>query len=895
RLFDGVEMVSLPLPLVCVVLCGVLSAVAVFAEDRPIYSTVNKEKPEQYVENVEGVMSMSEDEMLSFMPDRPVICFCACPNCYGGAGGKGVFEWSIEDPDRIKCRYCGETFPNEAYPEDHVMEGENAVGETVTYHYYYNEEKDMRHFLSDHLAKHRRGWLVGQCQALGRAYQATGDEKYARRVALALDKLARLYPHWPALHNRNIKRIRFCESQEPPYSWDAGRWGYFHNEISKGLVRAYDLIYDSDVFESLSEERGYDVRERIEEDYFREIYRAVELSPYHVSNVVGYDVTSAAMLGRVLGDPEMVHRAFGWIQDNVTSGFFYDGCWHESPSYHYMTLGGLRSAFSVVEGYSDPEGYVDEVDGTHIENLDPKTHVPFWAKVQDAFKAIAFPNGCSTPVHDTWAHQRRSQPRMETVSTIVPGYGHASLGRGRGAHQMQAQLHFSGSYGHAHRDNLALTLFAKEREMLSDIGYTWTKIRWWTVSTISHNLVAVDRQEQSGRPSDGDLLWFFPAVPAPHTSGSIAVVAADGKRGYANIDDLDMYRRLMVMIPVSEENAYVVDIFSTRGGSVHDWLMHGSADEDMTAECSIPLAEGNGEFGGDDPPQGYDVCRNIRQGHADEPFNVSFRYADEPDRGVRLHMLAGDGTDVYLGEVPSVRRAGQGYNGQDSEVLDYWMPQVCARRSGEAALHSVFTAVEEPFYGRPFVDDVKHLQVTPADDNCTALQVTCGDITDTIISTLDEEPFTARTAGDAVLNGRLGIVRRVEGRVTAMWLFQGRELTCGDYRIATETSTYEGVIEEATRRADGDEYDAFITPADLPADTALHGAYIILTHPGGYTHGYQIDRVDEVDGKTRIILTDEHGLNIDGEKTEELFFPQRTFEGQNQFTIPIAASITRTE
>ncbi|MGM0494668.1 MAG: heparinase II/III domain-containing protein [Armatimonadota bacterium] len=867
-------------------LCATLAP----AEEHPIYASVDPAKADEYETVVERVMAMSEDEMLRFMPDLPYIGMCNCPRCYGGAQGRNIFSWSVDRPHQLICRHCDLVIdlPDERFPETERLIGENALGEEVAFPYYLNEETGERHFLTGNLWMYHRRWLTRQVTALAEAWQATRKPEYARRVALVLDKVATLYPHWPAIHNRSVNRVRFCDSQEPPYAWDAGRWGNFHNEIPRVLLTAYDLIHDSDAFETLSQERGYDVRARIEDDLFRETYRAAELSPYKVSNVVGYDITSAAMMGRVLEEPAMVHKAFGWMLKNLDEGFFYDGTWHESPSYHYMTLGGLRRAFSVIEGYSDPPGYVHEETGQRFDDLDPVSVAPFWATVQDAFKAIGHPDGASAVVHDTWPGERRADPREQTVSALLPGYGHASLGRGFGPDQMQAQLHFSGSHGHAHRDTLAMTLWAQEREMLSDIGYTWTDIRWWTTSTISHNLVAIDRAEQQGRPSDGDLLAFFPG----EGDHDISVVEADGRRAYGNIEDLEMYRRLLVLVPVSDEDAYVVDISRTTGGSLHDWLLHGSADEDMAAECDLPFTEAGAEFAGEEPSQSYDVWRNVRHARAEKSLAATFAYADEPERGVRTHLLASAPIDVYLGETPSVRRAGRGSQGDNRTTLDYWMPHLAARLSGEAPLRSTFAAVLEPFLGATFIDNVTPLDVAPDDENCIVLQVSSGATIDTIISTLDEAPFPKRTIGDVTIRGRLGVVRRVDGEVAAMWLFEGRELTVAGEGISADAANLTGSIEGATRIADGAEYDALLTNADLPHGDELHGSWLIMTHGNGFRHGYEIDRVEEINKATAIILTDDHGLRIDGDTTEEVYFPQRTIEGTNEFTIPLRATRT---
>ena len=70
-------------------------------------------------------------------------------------------------------------------------------------------------------------------------------------------------------------------------------------------------------------------------------------------------------------------------------------------------------------------------------------------------------------MHDAWARldSRRVDPNVKPLeqshATLLPGVGHAWLGRGKGEHQVQVHLHFSGAYGHAHADNLNLMLFAR--------------------------------------------------------------------------------------------------------------------------------------------------------------------------------------------------------------------------------------------------------------------------------------------------------------------------------------------------------------------------------------------------------------------------------------------------
>ena len=183
-----------------------------------------------------AVMALSEEEMLGFVPEFSYTQYCECPNCYGGVQGLDVFTWSVEQPDRMTCRHCGTVYPHEDYPEQRVLTGHNALGEEIRFPYHFHEQKRIPHFLSNHLAYLRRDWIRQQTVALARADRVTKKPEYARRAALILERVADRYPHFSAMGNRHARRYRFLPSQKPPYPWDGGRWGNFHNEIPVDLV-----------------------------------------------------------------------------------------------------------------------------------------------------------------------------------------------------------------------------------------------------------------------------------------------------------------------------------------------------------------------------------------------------------------------------------------------------------------------------------------------------------------------------------------------------------------------------------------------------------------------------------------------------------------------------------
>ena len=95
--------------------------------------------------------------------------------------------------------------------------------------------------------------------------------------------------------------------------------------------------------------------------------------------------------------------------------------------------------------------------------------------------------------------------------------------------------------------------------------------RCWATGTLSHNLVVVDEQDQSGysvvgecRPC-GSNLELFGVAPG------IAVAQASAVAAYPQCED---YRRTCAMIRIPGGGHYVVDLFRVRGGRIHQYAFH---------------------------------------------------------------------------------------------------------------------------------------------------------------------------------------------------------------------------------------------------------------------------------------------------------------------------------
>ena len=880
------------------------------AVEHPVYPV---EQSESGIKRLKGrvapIMAMSETEMVALVPDRNGFRFMGCPACDEGTQ-EGQLRWSIGDPHRVTCRFCGTTFPNETYPEDQVLRVTNPVGKEVEYPYW-ADDTGYRYLFT------AKGWyqakrhFASRAHDLGQLYQATGDRQYARRAVLILDAFARHYPGYLVSIDRASRPKGFA--LKPPYTKTGGKWGRWRADVMpSNLVYAYDLIYTSGEIEALSQETGADVKRRIEEDFFRGAVRQVEVFPPSYGNASPRIYRGYAVIGRVLGEPAYVHRAVQLSKGLFERSFFVDGFWKEgSVGYHRMTMVGMTRVFDALRGHSDPPGYVHLEDGTRFDDLDLERDIGIMGRASAVPEICRYPDGRAFPVHDAWATYRRARPIERSESGLLAGVGHAWLGWGQGDDQVQLHLHFSGGYGHAHGDNLNIMLFAKGNELISDLGYTHTRHRIWSRSTLSHNTVVIDEQEQYARsnrgPSDGRLLAF------EATYGPVQWMAASAERAYPGV--AEVYRRTLMLVDAGDGDAYAVDLFHIVGGSRHDWALHGSADRDGLATVDVPL-EPYGEhllpgvkvrLPAHETDRGeaegrnlnYAFFRNVSRGRASDRLTLQTVVLDSTGTGqlagVRTHLPNLSKSEVFLGEAPSLRRAKE----NDTLMDEVLMPIFLARREGAAPLSSRFIAVHEPHGEAGFIDAVSLVPVAGKPD-AIALEIRHKGQTDHVVVPA-AMGRTRVSSGKLDVQGETAFVRERDGEPVAIGLWGGNELRWGDHVLAG-SGTYEGMVKRVLREEDGDPYNALVTTGDLPEGESLSGATVIATFGDASTMGYRVSGVKRVSrlragryggqaGETHLVLRDDPGIAVDGEGVRHLYFPLREIPGRVTYRVRSSAFV----
>ena len=844
-------------------------------------------------EEVSPLYRIPPDRVSALIDEIGEISFVPCPACDGNTheGRKGTFDWTLDRPDEIRCTTCRTVYPNAAYPCDEAFEIVDPTGKPQVYRYHRTRDGKVA-FLEGMVRMLRYANLRHQALALAQVYGLTHDMDAAHRAAVLLHRFAEVYPHWPVsgidveVHGRGETPEgghNFFFDSAPPYPNRSGKWTWWHYmEIPTELVTAYDLVYDSGALEAISQ----DAKARIERDMLRPSVAFVDAFwPGDTSNMGSSEIRGRIVAGRVLGEPAWVHRAVDHTARIVDSGYFADGVWREgTPDYHGQITRGLRHAVGLLEGHSDPPGYVDALTGDRYDVFEPASHFPILEVASTAHRAMTYPNGHTATVHDAWGRSHPREPEGDerpSGSRLLPATGHAVLSVGEGESALEAHLHFCLTDGHAHRDLLNLSLFAKGRELLSDFGYTHTFRRPWATCTLGHNTVLVDGKDQAIRRREtwGNLRLCETTDPG------LQVVEASSETVYP---DLGRYRRTIAVVPIDEANAYVLDLFRVAGGSLHEWAIHGAADADQVLDPGVPMRPGADSLAslladrgqpGSGTYERYAEVYDVSVGEGDAPLSASFAYADGSGPRLRTTYLGPFPVEVVTGMVPSIHRANQ----DNAQVDAIRTPIFIARRSGPD-LQSAFLAVHEPTHGDPRLSQIEPLPVGNGLE--VGARVVYGDRTDLFLST--PEPDGQASHGDIGLTGRLGRIRMRSGDLERLDLIDGRSLSCGGISIQL-CDRFTGEISNAGR--DGSPW--LETPTALPEGDLHHGRILLLSFANGRTQGCRIDRVEPLAAGCRVYLLDDPAIAVESGGVRMLAFPHWTFDIAPCFEIASSASLAR--
>src|SRR3989344_778556 len=718
-------------------------------------------------------------------------------------------------------------------------------------------------------------------------YQQTNNQLYAKKTILLLSRFAEVMSQWPMVNKDGVTTTP--RNNIDWNKWDnGGIWGgWYYVDFGEGhpLLFAYHLVR-----EQLDETTNEFIRENVLREQVEFTWNQYEGKEF--SNLAGYRMVALIPYG-ILFDAEYIHRVVKWNRQMTGVGYFRDGMWHEgSPSYHDQMTGQLLLIPELLQGYSDPPSFSAK-DGTRYDNLNVKEGLEDrYERIKKAIDYFVLPNDYFLAVHDS-AFTKRAWFIERTASEphLFPGARHAILGAGENNDRTEVHLEFSGTEGHEHLDALSIVLWALGGELLGETDYNGVSSTIdWNKATAAHNTVVVDGQNQQDRWGDAFALTENDKIDSigedeepgfhyiqQHGQGNTKnygnlklwdpeqqVVEVDGGWSYPE-GKMELYSRLVSLVPLDETNNYVVDIFRVKGGQIQDWMLHGRLEEkpNYNLTTNLELVPAN--------EVRYNYLTVNQQAVTSDQWYSEFSIAAGK---VRTIMLGYPKTEISIGSAPAIRKAGS------EQFLD-------VRRAGG---DNLFAAIHEPYLTAPKIKSITPLQYTGEADSMVAFKVELvNGRVDYIASTLDEEPYPLRKipGTNIVFKGRYVKISLENNLPTVSYLLSGSGLCINNQPLISSAGdfSYSGTIDYIYRQEKGDLDNAFITSSFLPVGEQLSWQTVVLTLNDGTTEAYTINNIESIENDYLIKVNEEPGLELRSGIAKYVYYPWFGIPGEIEFSI----------
>ncbi|MCC7492579.1 MAG: heparinase II/III family protein [Fimbriimonadaceae bacterium] len=796
----------------------------------------------------------------------------------------GTYPWKVEweQPFKIICPVGGEVYPSNDFRAYYLSEYQNKALLSGPYPddgwgWTPADGTERRWMVAHANHLHWQKFALPGVQYLSRLYLLTGDKQYAHAAALMLCRIADIYP---AMDHDTQSRYGFLN---PGYHgkilnliWETGTIAV--------LAEAYDNIWETidgdQELQRLRGQSGEQIRSLIEANILEDGIDAVLAGKIRgnfgmhqralaILVAVRQAAPAQAVLSEILdktgaeGSMEGIPYAlYNWVhRDGVPE--------ESSPGYNSSWVGNLIDTALELERagtnlWDHPKmplllGWMrtiqvndqftpalgDSADVRHglLRGSPNWWHSAFTKYPRQPFSTLLDQVGGATSAFTTYDSLFRADlreplkqalaaaPDRPQRSRVLDGYGMALLNNPAQTVGLQCYYGFRG--GHGHFDGLTIDLYAHKLPVTPDTGYPDAMnnqvpgIYSWSKITAAHNTVTVNARRQDGNVGGrlhrfGDADWVqYADVDAP-----------------GNYSGVSEYRRALVLIGTSSQDAYLLDIFRVAGGTQHDYVLHGVTGTRQIVNGQFGAPQPRGTLAGenvavgqffDDPvlgkpgySGGYSGYRgsgfqhfiNVQRAAAGSGAVIETTPAKEPLVKLRTHLPAQPGTALIVAEARTspVRQP---------DLLPYLL----ARRQGQD-LRSTYVAVLDPFVQTPQVASVELL---PTAADAVAVKVTRPGGVDVILQARDAgAPRTV--AGYFETDAALAVVRYApDGSWQAAATIGGRTL-----RIGQRSHELQATVSGQVVAVDAVANTVTVTPgAGAPTAAAWVGQSIFLGGRGG--------------------------------------------------------------
>ncbi|MGG1515574.1 S-layer homology domain-containing protein [Paenibacillus oryzisoli] len=727
-------------------------------------------------------------------------------------------------------------------------------------------------------------------------YKLTNDAKYAKKAALILYYQALDYP-------RIVVNTNYTDF-----------WGGNY-QFPQDAVYAYGTLLDTDIWGELDPAvTASEVKMTIEELWLKPgAYENIRLvNSMRLNNITPYGGRSSVVTGMLLNDPNMIREVID-IYDRLMNGdnYLFDGMWYEeTTSYGDQAANNVKTTVDVLKDWTDPEGYVDNRFGLHLNKTDLSSR---WPLLQMSLgygtEKMIYPDGTAIPVNDTYGKTEDPQPlpiiKKSLQNIELPGLGYYGLIQGDVNEATQAgllyqptDLGFSG--GHTHANFLSLDLWGAGVEILPYTGYlnrttygdgSGATLRYPSMRPLWRNMPWVWRQDGANTVSTD--AWGKPALLA-YDSGE-----ANGKRVQL-VEGSDpgpegkgaaMNRRLLMMVNLDGNRNYTFDLTRMQGGQAHEIYQRGAELENMDVQVQGIQLTDTGKVNLQEyltsinSTEGLSTDRNLLMNPkaANGDTNFSFTWTgQQTGASIRTFMNAVDGSNVFLSSIPTARRIAT-KGDESNDVTPHLTRRHIVSDSNQitqyGAVHEIFRQGQT---GE--IADVAWFQSDDADPMTNIAVVRSEKYKDIIYTSGDmkERSFNGITFAGNIALARIDVTT---GKLLFSYVYGAGKVAVQDHvLLGYDTQQFE--IIGATTASLNTSLDPPVRPNTItvkgkfPYPNALIGQRIQTNFADGSGYGLKVKNITELNDATVIGVENFNPFRVTDQGVETMFFPKFSIPGK---------------
>ena len=338
---------------------------------------------------------------------------------------------------------------------------------------------------------------------LAKAYQYTGDEKYARKALVILHRLAEVYPQLPLWSMGTIKYESQAEAvntqkglslgtdktpltqkefaawkrpsrfQFPP--WGPGTRMGMGKMIAywlSGSASSYLIVKESNSLEALSQEVFQDkmkLGQMIQNDYFKQMADEISGMPLWLGNYASKTMKIAVSVGIAAQDQALYNLGMQVADDLILNYFGHDAVISQASINYIGMMSGYSGNLKNMLGTAS-----DARDRAFPFNRFVRENKNFPFEVMSTFRGVRSGHGDG---NDRRLVPGKYDPKDNLLpqSRFCPDYGFATLASGQPGHRLEGMILFDRHRSHAHLGNLNLQLGFEGMLVMPELGYC----SWW--------------------------------------------------------------------------------------------------------------------------------------------------------------------------------------------------------------------------------------------------------------------------------------------------------------------------------------------------------------------------------------------------------------------------------